>query len=51
MSDTPAPTSGAEPLLRVRGLGKSFPILGGLMRREVARVEAVSDLTFDLARG
>jgi oligopeptide/dipeptide ABC transporter ATP-binding protein len=50
MTDTPAPVP-AEPLLRVRGLGKAFPVLGGVFRREIGRVEAVSDLSFDLDRG
>ncbi len=40
MSPDVAPTSGAPPLLEVRGLGKRF---GGL--------QAVRDLSFDMARG
>jgi branched-chain amino acid transport system ATP-binding protein len=40
MSPDGAPTSGAAPLLEVRGLGKRF---GGL--------QAVRDLSFDMARG
>jgi oligopeptide/dipeptide ABC transporter ATP-binding protein len=49
-TSTPLPTP-AEPLLRVRGLGKAFPVFGGVFRREIGRVEAVCDLSFDLARG
>jgi oligopeptide transport system ATP-binding protein len=41
----------AEPLLRVRNLKKYFPIRGGLLSREVARVHAVDDVTFDLMKG
>ena len=32
----------AEPLLKVRNLKKYFPIRGGLLSREVARVHAAS---------
>jgi oligopeptide transport system ATP-binding protein len=38
-------------LLRVKSLKKYFPIRGGLFSREVARVHAVDDVTFDLIRG
>ena len=38
-------------LLRVKNLKKYFPIRGGLFSREVARVHAVDDLTFDLTKG
>jgi peptide/nickel transport system ATP-binding protein len=38
-------------LLRVKNLKKYFPIRGGLFSREVARVHAVDDVTFDLIRG
>src|SRR3972149_6550184 len=40
-----------EPLLRVRNLKKYFPIRGGLFSREVARVHAVDDVSFDLMAG
>jgi oligopeptide transport system ATP-binding protein len=39
------------PLLRVKNLKKYFPIRGGLFSREVARVHAVDDVTFDLLKG
>src|SRR5215510_4396234 len=39
------------PLLRVKGLKKYFPIRGGLFSREVARVHAVDDVTFDILKG
>src|SRR5512147_740623 len=38
-------------LLRVKNLKKYFPIRGGLFSREVARVHAVDDVTFDLIKG
>ena len=41
----------AEPLLRVRNLKKYFPIRGGLLSREVARVHAVDDVSFDILPG
>src|SRR5437773_6995813 len=41
----------AEPLLRVKNLKKYFPIRGGLFSREVARVHAVDDVTFDMQPG
>jgi oligopeptide transport system ATP-binding protein len=40
-----------EPLLRVRNLKKYFPIRGGLFSREVARVHAVDDVSFDIVAG
>jgi peptide/nickel transport system ATP-binding protein len=39
------------PLLRVKNLKKYFPIRGGLFSREVARVHAVDDVSFDIVRG
>src|SRR5918999_2256697 len=41
----------AEPLLRVRNLKKYFPIRGGLLSREVARVHAVDDVSFEIMPG
>ena len=41
----------AEALLRVKNLKKYFPIRGGLFSREVARVHAVDDVSFDIYRG
>ena len=38
-------------LLRVKNLKKYFPIRGGLFSREVARVHAVDDVSFDLVKG
>ena len=40
-----------EPLLRVKNLKKYFPIRGGLLSREVARVHAVDDVSFDVMPG
>ena len=41
----------AEALLRVKNLKKYFPIRGGLLSREVARVHAVDDVSFEIQRG
>ncbi|MBI4590467.1 MAG: dipeptide ABC transporter ATP-binding protein [Candidatus Rokubacteria bacterium] len=41
----------AEALLRVKSLRKYFPIRGGLFSREVARVHAVDDVSFDIYPG
>ena len=41
----------AEALLRVRHLKKYFPIRGGVFSREVARVHAVDDVSFDIRPG
>ena len=38
----------SEVLLKVRHLKKHFPVKGGLLRREVATVKAVDDVSFDL---
>lgn len=41
-----------EPLVRVEGLVKHFPITRGiLIRRQVGAVQAVDDVTFSIARG
>ena len=40
-----------EPLLRVTGLKKHFPIFGGLFRRQIATVYAVDGVDFDIQRG
>jgi oligopeptide/dipeptide ABC transporter ATP-binding protein len=41
-----------QPLLRVRGLTKHFPVLSrGLVRRVTGQVRALEDVSFDLRRG
>ncbi|NKC32089.1 ABC transporter ATP-binding protein [Falsiroseomonas selenitidurans] len=40
-----------EPLLRVQDLQKRFAVRGGLLRRMVEEVHAVSGVSFDLAQG
>ncbi|WAM00396.1 ABC transporter ATP-binding protein [Streptomyces sp. Je 1-369] len=48
----PAQTqSSPEPLLKVDGLVKHFPIKKGLLQRQVAAVQAVDGLTFDVRPG
>jgi peptide/nickel transport system ATP-binding protein/oligopeptide transport system ATP-binding protein len=39
------------PLLEVRSLVKNFSIRGGVLGGEIAKVQAVSDVTFDVVRG
>ena len=41
----------ASRLLEVKDLSVSFPIRGGLVSRVVARVQAVCDISFDIAAG
>ncbi|MCU0625959.1 MAG: ATP-binding cassette domain-containing protein [Gemmatimonadaceae bacterium] len=41
----------AAPLLEVRNLVKRFPIGGGLLSRPRGAVQAVTDVSFDVARG
>ena len=43
--------TGAAPLLEVRNLAKHFPIRGGLLNREQARVYAVDGISFTVAAG
>lgn len=40
-----------DPLLSVENLAKHYSQRAGLLRREVSRVQAVSDVSFDLERG
>jgi oligopeptide transport system ATP-binding protein len=41
----------SEPLLRISNLKKHFPVLGGLLSREVGRVYAVDGVSFTINRG
>ena len=54
MPDTksmPSESRASEPLLRVRGLKKHYPVRGGVWLREVARARAVDDVSFDVYPG
>ncbi|MFD2738564.1 ABC transporter ATP-binding protein [Sulfitobacter aestuarii] len=44
-------TGSDEVLLRVENLTTRFPVTGGLMRRTIANVRAVEDLSFTINRG
>lgn len=46
-----ADPAAGEALVRVRNLKKHFPILGGLLRRQVGAVKAVDGVSFDIERG
>jgi oligopeptide transport system ATP-binding protein len=46
-----APMLGERPLLEVRNLVKHFPVHGGFLSREVARVQAVNGVSFSVAPG
>jgi peptide/nickel transport system ATP-binding protein len=41
----------ADALLEVRNLKRYFPIRGGLLQRQVATVQAVDDVSFEVRRG
>ncbi|MFE4370603.1 ABC transporter ATP-binding protein [Streptomyces sp. NPDC056835] len=43
--------SGPEPILKVTGLVKHFPITKGLLKRKVGAVQAVDGLSFDVRPG
>ncbi|WP_340107327.1 ABC transporter ATP-binding protein [Pikeienuella sp. HZG-20] len=45
------PDHAAEPLLTVRNLTTRFAVRGGALRRHVANVHAVEDVSFTIARG
>ena len=54
--DAPVPegaaaTAGSEPILEARHLVKHFPVRGGVLQRQVATVQAVSDVSLTLGRG
>ena len=50
-SAVPTAANDQRPLLSVRGLTKYFPIVRGLMRRQVGTVKAVDGLSFDISPG
>ena len=48
---SPVDRAGQEPLLAVRGLKKHFPIIGGMLRRQIGTVYAVDGIDFDVYPG
>ena len=44
-------SSATEPLVRVEGLRKYFPIFGGFLRHKIGDVRAVDGVSFDVQRG
>jgi oligopeptide/dipeptide ABC transporter ATP-binding protein len=51
MTAVPPSRAGQEPLLAVRGLKKHFPIVGGMLRRQIGTVYAVDGVDFDVFPG
>ena len=47
----PEPITATQPVLAVDALVKHYPVLGGLLAREVGRVQAVDGVSFGLAAG
>jgi len=47
----PEPSTASRPVLEVDALVKHYPVLGGLLAREVGTVQAVDGVSFDLAAG
>ena len=47
----PEPVAAIRPVLEVDALVKHYPVLGGLLAREVGTVQAVDGVSFDLAAG
>jgi oligopeptide/dipeptide ABC transporter ATP-binding protein len=41
----------AQPLIKVKNLVKYYPVLGGILRRPVAWVQAVEDVSFEVKKG
>jgi len=41
----------SQELVRVQNLVKYYPVLGGVLRREIAQVKAVDDVSFSIAKG
>ncbi len=52
VSGAPEPVTGTDqPVLQVQGLTTRFDVTGGLLRRVVAKVHAVEDVSFTLNKG
>jgi oligopeptide transport system ATP-binding protein len=50
-ASVPASSPRTGPLLRVKDLVKRFPVKGGILRRTIDQVHAVSGVSFDVAPG
>jgi oligopeptide transport system ATP-binding protein len=50
-ASAPVPLTAMDPLVSVRGLKKHFPILGGVLRRQVGTIYAVDGVDFDVYPG
>ena len=46
-----SPSTGSEPLLKVEGLVKHFPISGGFLSKSTSAVQAVDGVDFDVRKG
>jgi peptide/nickel transport system ATP-binding protein/oligopeptide transport system ATP-binding protein len=51
MSDAPMPSTPGQDLIEVKHLVKYFPVREGLLRRHVADVKAVDDVSFTIKQG
>ncbi|RMH53670.1 MAG: ABC transporter ATP-binding protein [Alphaproteobacteria bacterium] len=51
MAEPAAATAPAGALLRIEGLTKHFPVVAGLLRRQVGVISAVDGLSFEIMRG
>ena len=49
--DAPEPREVHDTLLQVRGLKKHFPIVGGILRRQIGTVYAVDGVDFEVKAG
>ena len=41
----------SDPILKIKNLSVTFPLFGGILQREVAKVNAVKNLSVDIEQG